>query len=146
MIRLAGGSDGLGREGQPSVQATWADIAAYAPEVVVLMPCGYHLEACLDEFRETPMPPEWEGLTAVKSGEVYVVDGSSFYNRPGPQGGGRPGDSGRDPAPPRSSRGRTPSRTGGASAGSRRPSMTLVVVRAAPHLRPLLLLRFAQPG
>ena len=85
MIRLAGGSDGLGRAGQPSVQATWADIAAYDPEVVVLMPCGYHLEACLDEFRETPMPPEWEGLTAVKSGEVYVVDGSSFYNRPGPR-------------------------------------------------------------
>ena len=85
MIRLAGGSDGLGRAGQPSVQATWADIAAYDPEVVVLMPCGYHLEACLDEFRKTPLPPEWEDLTAVKSGEVYVVDGSSFYNRPGPR-------------------------------------------------------------
>ena len=85
MIRLAGGTDGLGREGHPSVQATWTDIAAYDPEVVVLMPCGYHLEECLVEFAKTPKPPEWDALSAVRSGEVYVVDGSSFYNRPGPR-------------------------------------------------------------
>ncbi len=85
MIRLAGGTDGLGREGHPSVQAAWEDIAAYDPEVVILMPCGYHLEECLDEFSKTPMPPEWNGLTAVRNSEVYVVDGSSFYNRPGPR-------------------------------------------------------------
>ena len=85
MIRLAGGTDGLGREGHPSVQAKWEEIAAYDPEVVVLMPCGYHLEECLDEFSKTTMPPEWSELAAVKSGEVYAVDGSSFYNRPGPR-------------------------------------------------------------
>ena len=85
MIRLAGGTDGLGREGHPSVQATWAETAAYDPEVVVLMPCGYHLEECLDEFAKTPMPPEWDALSAVRTGDVYVVDGSSFYNRPGPR-------------------------------------------------------------
>ena len=77
MVRLAGGVDGLGREGHPSVQAAWAEI--------VLMPCGYHLGECVDEFRKTPMPPEWSRLAAVKSGGVYVVDGSSFYNRPGPR-------------------------------------------------------------
>ena len=52
MVRLAGGTDGLGREGHPSVQATWAEIAAYDPEIVVLMPCGYHLEECADEFSQ----------------------------------------------------------------------------------------------
>ena len=85
MVRLAGGVDGLGREGHPSVQATWAEIAAYDPEIVVLMLCGYHLEECVDEFSMTAMPPEWSKLAAVKSGEVYAVDGSSFYNRPGPR-------------------------------------------------------------
>lgn len=85
MIRLAGGQDGMGNEGQPSVQATWESIAAYDPEVVVMMPCGYHLEEAVDSIADTVLPPEWNDLTAVKKGQVYVVDGSSYYNRPGPR-------------------------------------------------------------
>ena len=85
MIRLAGGTDGLGREGHPSTQVTWQDIAGYDPEVIVLMPCGYHLEENMASFGETTMPAEWEGLAAVRNGEVYAVDGSSYYNRPGPR-------------------------------------------------------------
>ena len=30
-------------------------------------------------------PDEWHELDAVKRGEVYVVDGSSYFNRPGPR-------------------------------------------------------------
>ena len=85
MVQAAGGFDGLGRPAEPSFVVTWQQIEAYAPEVVVLMPCGYHLQEVVDEFRRTPLPPEWRRLPAVQSGRVYAVDASSYFNRPGPR-------------------------------------------------------------
>ena len=85
MVEAAGGLDGLGRPGKPSFVVTWQQVVAYAPEVVVLMPCGYHLQEVVDEFRHTPLPPEWRRLPAVQSGQVYAVDASSYFNRPGPR-------------------------------------------------------------
>ena len=85
MVATAGGFDGLGRPGKPSFVVTWQQVGEYAPEVVVLMPCGYHLEEVVTEFRRTPLPPEWRRLPAVQSGRVYAVDASSYFNRPGPR-------------------------------------------------------------
>src|SRR5437870_1084307 len=36
MIRLAGGHDEMSREGVPSVEVSWAQIAAYDPEIILL--------------------------------------------------------------------------------------------------------------
>ena len=85
MIRLAGGTDGLGKEGRPSETAAWEEIVAYEPEVVILMPCGYHLEENIAELSRNPLPTAWCDLPAVRSGDVYAVDGSSHFNRPGPR-------------------------------------------------------------
>ena len=60
-------------------------VVSYDPEVVVLMPCGYHLDENLEEFARTSLPSEWSGLAAVKRGRVYAVDGSAYFNRPGPR-------------------------------------------------------------
>jgi len=84
MVRLAGGQDVLGHEGHPSKRVEWASIAAAAPEVVVLMPCGFALERTVEEHARTAWPPEWSGLPAVHAGQVYAVDGSAYFNRPGP--------------------------------------------------------------
>ena len=85
MVEAAGGFDGLGRPGQPSFVVTWRQVEEYAPEVAVLMPCGYHLQEVVDEFRRTPLPAEWQRLPAVQTGRVYAVDASSYFNRPGPR-------------------------------------------------------------
>ncbi len=85
MIRLAGGRDGLGQEGKPSRQASWEEIAAYDPDVIVLMPCGYDLDRTLMDLGQVKLPPAWHGLRAVLGGRVYAVDGSSYFNRPGPR-------------------------------------------------------------
>lgn len=85
MVRLAGGSDGLGRQGAPSREIAWAEIAAYAPEVVVLMPCGFGLERTIAELGRATLPDEWRHLPAVRAGQVYAVDGSAYFNRPGPR-------------------------------------------------------------
>ncbi len=85
MVRLAGGRDVLGAEGEPSVRVTWDEIAACDPELVVLMPCGYDLETTVHLAGELDEIPAWRELAAVKAGQVYAVDGSGYFNRPGPR-------------------------------------------------------------
>lgn len=85
MVRLAGGVDALGPEGQPSVVVTWEAIAASDPDVVILMPCGYDEATTVEKARELESAPEWRSLRAVRAGRVYPVDGSAYFNRPGPR-------------------------------------------------------------
>ncbi len=85
LVRLAGGQDDLAREGLPSSQIAWERIAAYDPEIVVLMPCGFTLEQTVEELAQTPLPAQWGRLRAFRSGQVYAVNGSAYFNRPGPR-------------------------------------------------------------
>ncbi|MDQ3741040.1 MAG: ABC transporter substrate-binding protein, partial [Actinomycetota bacterium] len=41
LIEMAGGEDVLGFTGERSRQATWEEVAAARPEIVIVMPCGY---------------------------------------------------------------------------------------------------------
>ena len=85
MIRLAGGRDELAREGRPSSQIDWSRIADDDPEIIILMPCGFTLERTRKEFARLTLPNEWLGLSAVRSRRVYAVNGSAYFNRPGPR-------------------------------------------------------------
>ena len=85
MVQLAGGEEVLGRAGEPSTRITWAEVAAAAPEVVVVMPCGFDTARARDELRAIEARAEWQGLPAVRHGEVWVTDGSAYFSRPGPR-------------------------------------------------------------
>jgi iron complex transport system substrate-binding protein len=85
MVGLAGGIEGLTTAGVPSRRATWPEIAEYAPEVVVLMPCGFDLERTRREAAWTAWPEEWARLPAVRAGRVWAVSGTDYFNRPGPR-------------------------------------------------------------
>jgi iron complex transport system substrate-binding protein len=85
MVELAGGEPVLATAGEKSVRITWEQVLAADPEVIVVMPCGYHLAETLEQFRALSLPPEWAGLTAVKRREVYAVDGTAYFSRPGPR-------------------------------------------------------------
>jgi iron complex transport system substrate-binding protein len=85
MVRLAGGHDALGREGADSVRIPWSDVVAFAPEILILMPCGFTLEQAL---AQTCLMAQYEGLLdlpAARDGRVYVVDADAFFARPGPR-------------------------------------------------------------
>jgi len=84
-IRRAGGWDLLGHEGERSVETTWETVADVDPDLLILMPCGFHLADTLDEWRRTPRPPVWPDLSAVRAGRVIAVDGSAYFSRPGPR-------------------------------------------------------------
>jgi iron complex transport system substrate-binding protein len=75
MIELASGTPGLNPPGEKSRAVGWAAAAAFAPEVVLFMPCGYALARSQQELASLTRQPEWAMLPAVQQGEVYVFDG-----------------------------------------------------------------------
>jgi iron complex transport system substrate-binding protein len=85
LVALAGGREILGRPGAPSRRASWAEVAAVAPEVVLLAPCGFTLERTLTELPSLQDRPEWRELPAVRQGRVALIDGSAYFSRPGPR-------------------------------------------------------------
>lgn len=84
-VRLAGGEDRLGREGQPSVAIEWSDVLRYGPEVLVLMPCGFDEAEASTRIDELAARPGWNDIPAVRDGRVFAVDGSAYFSRPGPR-------------------------------------------------------------
>ena len=80
LIEMAGGEDVLGFAGEPSRQATWEEVAAAQPEVVVVMPCGYDAARALVEAEE--FAGRLRGLGA---DQVVAVNASAYFSRPGPR-------------------------------------------------------------
>lgn len=85
MIRLAGGRDVLGVEGRPSTQVAWSRALDGDPDVIVLMPCGFTLEQTVEEAARLRFVEEWRRRTSGGTPKVYAVNGSAYFNRPGPR-------------------------------------------------------------
>jgi iron complex transport system substrate-binding protein len=85
LIRLAGGVDGLGREGEKSVKLEWDQVIAWNPEVVLISCCGFTAERTMEEVHILRDVEGWDNLPAVRDGRVFVTDGSSYFSRPGPR-------------------------------------------------------------
>jgi iron complex transport system substrate-binding protein len=80
LIELAGGEDVLGFPGEASQQLDWASVAAAAPEVVVVMPCGF--DAPRAHAEALAHAGELRNLGARR---VLAVDGGAYFSRPGPR-------------------------------------------------------------
>ena len=85
MIRLAGGIDGLGHEGAPSTVIPWQQVVEFAPDIMIVMPCGYKIERTLTEVDRFSTRVGWYDLPAVRAGRVYIVNSPSYFSRPGPR-------------------------------------------------------------
>ncbi|HVG28035.1 MAG TPA: cobalamin-binding protein [Acidobacteriaceae bacterium] len=87
MVALAGGDPVLATPREKSVRITWQQVHAAAPDILFVMPCGYHLADTVIQFRSLvpTFPSLWMDLPAVRHGQVFAVDGSAFFSRPGPR-------------------------------------------------------------
>ena len=85
MVECAGGREVLGRAGQRSRYVTWDEVIAAAPDVLILMPCGVDPERARQELAPLATARWWNELPAVQAGRVHVLDGSAYFNRPGPR-------------------------------------------------------------
>jgi iron complex transport system substrate-binding protein len=80
MIAAAGGISALGRSGQRSERIDWPDVAAARADLIVVAPCGFHLEdarqLATDLLASGRLPPHVP---------VWAVDADSAFVRPGPR-------------------------------------------------------------
>lgn len=85
MVQLAGGQDVLARPGSPSRVVTWDEILAAAPDVLVVMPCGFSVERAQAELSQLIQQPGQWRLSSDLVQHTFVVDASSYFSRPGPR-------------------------------------------------------------
>jgi iron complex transport system substrate-binding protein len=84
-VAFAGGDPSFGRAGGPSRTTTAEEVAAYDPERIVLAPCGYYKEDTISALEAARLPAGWHELAAVRAGEVWAVDATAYFSRPGPR-------------------------------------------------------------
>ncbi|HEY8185245.1 MAG TPA: cobalamin-binding protein [Pyrinomonadaceae bacterium] len=85
MVEIAGGVDALARRGNDSVRIAWSDVVNWAPEILIITPCGFNLEQVIEQTPQLTNYPGWSDLPAVDDGKVFAVDANSYFARPGPR-------------------------------------------------------------
>lgn len=85
LVDMAGGRNVFGEAGMHSPWVTFADFVAADPDVIVILPCGFSISEARRDMPALTSRDEWNGLTAVRTGRVFVADGHHFFNRPGPR-------------------------------------------------------------
>ena len=85
MVALAGGVDVLGRQGEPSARVEWRQVVEARPDVILLMPCGFDVRRTVKESTPLRALPGWNELPAVRSGNVFALNGNAYFSRPGPR-------------------------------------------------------------
>ena len=85
MIELAGGRNLLGEAGQPSREVSWDELGDLDPDALLLMPCGYGLDASRADADAHAERLGEVAPRAIAEGRAWVVDASSYFNRSGPR-------------------------------------------------------------
>jgi iron complex transport system substrate-binding protein len=80
LLVLAGIEDPLARPGIPSVAMEWSDVVAARPDLLILAPCGFNLARAQMEAGIVR-----DRIDSVGAERVVVLDGSAYFNRPGPR-------------------------------------------------------------
>ncbi|UQU62079.1 ABC transporter substrate-binding protein [Couchioplanes caeruleus] len=77
LVTAAGGEPVAARPGARSVETTYAGLAAARPDVVLVTPCGFHLDGAADQAQR--VVPHFPGAA------VWAIDGDGLVVRPGPR-------------------------------------------------------------
>jgi iron complex transport system substrate-binding protein len=77
LVTAAGGEPVAARPGQRSAPLTWPEVAAAKPDLVIVAPCGYHLEGAASQAASV--------VAALPGIPVWAIDADSLVVRPGPR-------------------------------------------------------------
>jgi len=77
LVAIAGGEPVAARPGLHSVPTSWAAIAAAGPDLLVVAPCGYHLEGAAEQALVV--------AAALPGIPVWAIDADGIVVRPGPR-------------------------------------------------------------
>src|SRR5213596_183131 len=85
LVEIAGGHDPLGRKHQPSAQVDWQQVLDARPEIIVLALCGYDIDLAQRDYELLREFPGFDSMPAAQAGEIYLVNASAYFARPGPR-------------------------------------------------------------
>jgi iron complex transport system substrate-binding protein len=85
LVEIAGGYDPLGRRHQPSAQIEWREVLEAYPEIIVLALCGYDIDRARRDYDLLRAFRDFHSLPAARRGEIYLVNASAYFSRPGPR-------------------------------------------------------------
>jgi len=85
LVEMAGGHDPLGRKHQPSTQIDWQQVLDVRPEIIVLALCGYDIDRARRDYELLRRFPGFGSIHAAGNRQVYVVNASAYFARPGPR-------------------------------------------------------------
>ncbi|MGN6602699.1 MAG: ABC transporter substrate-binding protein [Ginsengibacter sp.] len=77
-IAQAGGIDMLSNPAGDSIVTSWEKIVKYNPEILVIAPCGFHVERAKEEMHLLARKDNWNNMEAVKTKQVYLADFDLF--------------------------------------------------------------------
>ena len=77
LVTAAGGQPVAARPGSPSVQTSWRSVADASPGLIVVAPCGYHLDGAVEQA--AMVAAELPGLP------IWAIDADGIVVRPGPR-------------------------------------------------------------
>lgn len=84
LVKIAGGEPLIVGPQEKFKKITWEKAYASDPDLIAIFPCGYPLAKTLDELK-TPLRKNFSPFRALVEKKIYVCDGNSYFNRPGPR-------------------------------------------------------------
>mgnify|MGYP001105167351 CR=1 FL=1 len=85
LIEMAGGTPCFGHRDKPSCSRSWEDLVEAQPDVILVSLCGFDLERTAQDIPLLTNRPGFSTLPAALNGQTYMVDGNSYFSRPGPR-------------------------------------------------------------
>lgn len=85
MVELAGARNLAGETGARSVDVSWESLEELDPDALLVMPCGYGLDAARADADRHAERLAQVAPRALEDGRAWVVDASSYFNRSGPR-------------------------------------------------------------
>ena len=85
LVRIAGGEPLLSATGAASKTIDLDALIAAAPDVVVVQACGFDLETTRAAWAARPELARRLASTPTKPPRVFLTDGATYFNRPGPR-------------------------------------------------------------
>ncbi len=85
LVEFAGGEALLASSGERSREVTWQEIGQVECDVMILSSCGHAVQRVEEEAVEQLDRPELKAQPAVQNQNVWVIDGSQYFNCPGPR-------------------------------------------------------------
>jgi iron complex transport system substrate-binding protein len=85
LVEIAGGYDPLGHKHRPSAQIDWQEVLDARPEIIMLALCGYTIDRARRDYELLRRFPDFDSLPAARQGEIYLINASAYFARPGPR-------------------------------------------------------------